>query len=127
LKLVDEYESNAFADGEHNTVYFDECNFILHCLQTDSVTIDKRQSLLYDHSHSPRPIHGEIKASREYLKKMCQLGFPNIQREFPDAFIKFLAASKQLSLNVLQQLLGRARSICPNGKLVFLMCVIPVI
>lgn len=79
-------------------------------------TIDKRQTLLYDHSFSPKPTHGEIKFSREYLKQMCRSGFPNIQREFPDSFVKFLSASKQLSLNTLQQLLNRAGSICTNGK-----------
>ena len=72
--------------------------------------------MLYDHSFSAKPTHGEIKFSREYLKQMCRLGFPNIQREFPDNFVKFLTASKQLSIGALQQLLNRAGSICANGK-----------
>lgn len=78
--------------------------------------IGARKTLLYDHSFSPKPTHNEIKISRDYLKQMCQLGFPNIQREFPDRFVKFLAASRQLSTKGLQQLLARAGSICSNGR-----------
>ena len=47
---------------------------------------------------------------------MCTLGFPNIQREFPDKFVKFLTASKQLSEKGLTQLLARAGGICKNGR-----------
>lgn len=75
-----------------------------------------RKSLIYDHSFSPKPTHHEIKVSREYLKQMCSLGFPNIQRDFPDRFVKFLAATRQLSTKGLQQLLARAAGICPSGR-----------
>ena len=78
--------------------------------------IEARKPLLYDHSFSPKPTHHEIKISREYLKQMCSLGFPNIQRDFPDKFVKFLEASKQLSLKGLQQLLQRSGAICTNGR-----------
>lgn len=78
--------------------------------------IESRKTLLYDHSFSPKPTHNEIKISRDYLKQMCALGFPNIQRDFPDRFVKFLAATKQLSTKGLQQLLARAAGICSNGR-----------
>lgn len=84
--------------------------------QPDESLIETRTSMLYDHSLSPKPTHNEIKISREYLKQMCALGFPNIQRDFPDKFVKFLEASKQLSSNGLQQLLARSAGICPNGR-----------
>lgn len=79
-------------------------------------SIETRKSLLYDHSFSPKPTHNEIKISREYLKQMCSLGFPNIQRDFPDRFVKFLAATKQLSIKGLQQLMARSAGICSNGR-----------
>lgn len=82
----------------------------------DESSIEARKSMVYDHSFSPKPTHNEIKVSREYLKQMCSLGFPNIQRDFPDRFVKFLAASKQLSIKGLQQLLARGMGICPNGR-----------
>lgn len=78
--------------------------------------IEIRKSMLYDHSFSPKPTHHEIKISREHLKQMCSLGFPNIQRDFPDHFVKFLAASKQLSVKGLQQLLARSAGICSSGR-----------
>lgn len=84
--------------------------------EASEFSIETRRSMLYDHSFSPKPTHNEIKISREYLKQMCHLGFPNIQRDFPDRFVKFLAATKQLSTRGLQQLLARAGGICSNGR-----------
>jgi hypothetical protein len=79
-------------------------------------SIESRKTLLYDHSFSPKPTHHEIKISREILKQMCSLGFPNIQRDFPDRFVRFLSATKQLSSKGLQQLLARANGICSSGR-----------
>lgn len=56
----------------------------------NTAEIERRKSLIYDHSLSPKPSHNEIKISREYLKKMCLQGFPNISRNWPDIFLKFL-------------------------------------
>uniref|UniRef100_A0A7G3AUB2 Putative lipoprotein n=1 Tax=Lutzomyia longipalpis TaxID=7200 RepID=A0A7G3AUB2_LUTLO len=78
--------------------------------------IERRSTLLFDHAPTAKPTHGEIKASREYLKEMCKLGFPDIQRDFPDILMKFLSNARLLSYNALQQLLARAGSICENGK-----------
>lgn len=61
-------------------------------------------------------MHNDIRLSREFLKKMCTLGFPNIQREFPDRFVKFLSATRQLSEKGLSQLFQRAGGICKNGR-----------
>lgn len=82
----------------------------------EDFSIEKRTSLIYDHSFSPKPTHNEIKISREYLKKMCALGFPNISRDWPEAFVKFLTAAKQLTAKGLQQLLARAKGVCANGR-----------
>lgn len=84
--------------------------------ETAEKSIEKRKSLLYDHSFSPKPTHHEIKVSREFLRQMCSLGFPNIQREFPDRFVKFLGATRHLSSRGLNQLLNRAHGICTNGR-----------
>lgn len=47
---------------------------------------------------------------------MCTLGFPNIQREFPDRFVKFLGATRHLNSKGLNLLLSRAHGICDNGR-----------
>lgn len=78
--------------------------------------VKKRSNLNYDHSFSPKPTHNEIKFSREYLKKMCSQGFPNISRDWPEAFVKFLTTSRQLSVKGLHQLLARAKGVCANGR-----------
>lgn len=82
----------------------------------DSYKIDKRSTLLFDHTPSPRVPHGEIKAARDFLVKMCELGFPDIQRGFPDVFASFLSTARLLTHTTLQQLLVRSSSICKNGK-----------
>lgn len=78
--------------------------------------VEKRKTLLYDHSFSPKPTHHEIRVSRDYLLQMCSHGFPNIQREFPEKFVKFLGATRHLSTRGLNQLMSRAHGICENGK-----------
>ncbi|GAB0088507.1 uncharacterized protein DMENIID0001_029540 [Sergentomyia squamirostris] len=82
----------------------------------DFLPITRRTNLLFDHRPTARPTHGEIKASREFLKQMCKLGFPDIQREFPDVLMKFFTNARLLNYNVLQELLARAESICDNGR-----------
>lgn len=78
--------------------------------------ITKRTTLLFDHTPTRKPTHDEIKASRDYLIQMCNLGFPDIQRDYPDKFSKFLSTTRLLTHSALTQLLARAGSICDNGK-----------
>ncbi|XP_050082628.1 uncharacterized protein LOC126569520 [Anopheles aquasalis] len=82
----------------------------------DELDIQQRSSLLYDHTPSLRESHDELKASRELLKQLCALGFPNIRRNFPDVFLNFLSAARTLSMNALHQLLFRSHSICESGR-----------
>ena len=85
---------------------------------TDENDIMRRSTLLFNHNPTPKPTHQEIKLSRELLKKMCSFGFPNIQRDFIDAFTQFLQAARFLSHEAMHELLMRAESICTNGKYV---------
>ncbi|XP_052864104.1 apolipophorins [Anopheles cruzii] len=82
----------------------------------EEIDIQRRSSLLYDHTPSLRESHDEIKASRDLLKHLCAFGFPNIKRDFPDVFLSFLSAARTLSMNALHQLLFRSGSICENGR-----------
>lgn len=84
----------------------------------EAQSVESRSTLLFNHAPSPKPTHGEIKASRDLLKQMCKLGFPDIQRDFIDVFSSFLTTAKLLSHQALQQLLARATSICESGKYV---------
>lgn len=78
--------------------------------------VTKRTQLLFDHTPTRKPTHDEIKAARDYLIQMCNLGFPDIQRDYPDKFSKFLSTARLLTYTALNQLLSRAESICSNGK-----------
>jgi len=78
--------------------------------------VERRSSLIFDHTPPVKPSHDEIKAARELLVEMCRVGFPNIQREFIDVFTSFLQSSKGLDYKTLTVLLQRSASICPQGK-----------
>ncbi|XP_055389464.1 uncharacterized protein LOC129618631 [Condylostylus longicornis] len=82
----------------------------------DENVIKRRSMLLFDHTPSLKPTHGEIRASRDLLKKICDLGFPNIQREFIETFTKFLETTRLLSYKALHQLLLRSVSVCESGN-----------
>lgn len=84
----------------------------------EETEIKTRSQLFFNHYPTPKPTHNEIKASRELLRQMCKLGFPDIQRDFIDAFTKFLQTARLLSHEALYQLLSRGISICENGKYV---------
>lgn len=87
----------------------------------DEKEIKTRSPLFFNHYPTPKPTHNEIKASRELLRQMCKLGFPDIQRDFIDVFTKFLQTARLLSHEALYQLLSRGISICENGK--YVQCV----
>ncbi|KAH8395625.1 hypothetical protein KR222_003717 [Zaprionus bogoriensis] len=78
--------------------------------------VERRSSLIFDHSPPVKPTHDEIKAARALLVEMCAAGFPNIQREFIDVFTSFLETSKSLDYKTLTVLLQRSESICSQGK-----------
>lgn len=82
----------------------------------DNNIVERRSTLLFDHTPSTKPTHTEIKLARDLLKEMCILGFPYIKRDFLNVFTNFLHTVKQLDYEALTQLLGRSTSICENGK-----------
>lgn len=83
---------------------------------TDPELVDRRATLVFDHTPPVKPTHDEIKAARELLVQMCAVGFPNIQREFIDVFTSFLQTSKSLNYKSLSVLLQRSASTCDQGK-----------
>ncbi|XP_031778090.1 uncharacterized protein LOC100118388 isoform X3 [Nasonia vitripennis] len=79
--------------------------------------LPRRGSLLYDHAKSPRTIYGELRASRDLLKTMCQLGTPlELRRNFGELFTSFVHSARMLDYQGLSQLLARARDICRTGR-----------
>lgn len=78
--------------------------------------VERRSTLLFDHTPSTKPTPTEIKLARDLLKEMCIRGFPYIKRNFLGVFTNFLHTIKQLDYEALTQLLGRSTSICEKGK-----------
>lgn len=90
--------------------------FINECWSTDPEVVERRATLVFDHTPAVKPSHDEIKAARELLVEMCRVGFPNIQREFIDVFTNFLQTSKSLDYKTLSVLLQRSASTCEQGR-----------
>ncbi|XP_066998183.2 uncharacterized protein Apoltp [Anabrus simplex] len=78
--------------------------------------ITRRESLLFDHDLTPKPVSGELKASRDLIKQMCRLNMDEVQQGFPDAFTKFIHTARLLSYPALTQVYTRAPSMCSTGR-----------
>ncbi|XP_017105517.3 uncharacterized protein Apoltp [Drosophila bipectinata] len=85
-------------------------------LEQNPELVDRRATLIFDHTPAVKPTHGEIKAARDLLVEMCAVGFPNIKREFIDVFTNFLQTAKSLDYKTLSTLLQRSASTCPQGR-----------
>ncbi|PNF37376.1 hypothetical protein B7P43_G17198, partial [Cryptotermes secundus] len=78
--------------------------------------VNRRSTLLFDHNQTPKPVSGELKASRDLIKAMCKLNVDDIQPEFPEVFTKFIHTARLLSYPALSQVYSRVTSICSTGK-----------
>ena len=76
----------------------------------------KRTSLLFDHSVTPKPTSGELKASRDLIKLLCQLNADDVQDGYAEAFTKFIQTARRLSYSALSLIYKRAGSICTTGR-----------
>ncbi|EDW03099.1 uncharacterized protein LOC6561417 [Drosophila grimshawi] len=94
----------------------EESYSISEFLEQNIEMVERRSSLIFDHTPSVKPSHDEIKAARDLLVQMCAVGFPNIQREFIEVFTNFLQTTKSLDYKTLTVLLQRSASTCPQGK-----------
>ncbi|KAJ3640007.1 hypothetical protein Zmor_003331 [Zophobas morio] len=82
----------------------------------EQLEISRRTSLLFDHVPSPKRTHGELRASRDLIKKMCKQSTDDVQIEFSDLFTKFIQTLRLLSYPSLSILYRHASTTCPTGK-----------
>ncbi|XP_054083621.1 apolipophorins [Zeugodacus cucurbitae] len=106
---ITKVESRLVLQGEENYNRGDFLN------EHDKI-VERRSTLLFDHTPSTKPTHTDIKLARDLLKEICFLGFPYIKRDFLNVFTNFLYTIKQLDYEALTQLLARSSSICEKGK-----------
>lgn len=77
----------------------------------------KRTNLLYDHSKSPKTVHGELRTSRDLLKSMCRHEtLEEVQQSFSELFTKFVHSARMLDYASLSQMFNRANSICKTSR-----------
>lgn len=81
--------------------------------------ITRRTSLIFDHIPTPKPTHGELKTSRDFIKKLCKQSTDDVQIEFSDLFTKFIQTLRILSYPALSVLYEHAGTTCPTGKYVY--------
>lgn len=115
-------QSGAVTESRTSLKLVEEFTFESTTTFNEKSEVTTRSTLLFNHYATSKPTHGEIKTSRDLLKQMCSLGFPDIQRDFIDVFTKFLQTTRLLSNTALHELLNRASSICrAKGK--YVQCV----
>lgn len=78
--------------------------------------VSRRTSLLFDHVPTPKPTSGELRASRDLIKKLCKLSADDVETEFSDLFTKFIHTLRHLSYTALSTLYLHADITCPTGR-----------
>lgn len=81
-------------------------------------SIERRESLFYNQVSTPKPTSGEMKTSRDLIKKLCKLSTDDVQTVFSDLFTKFIHTSRVLSYSALTILYEHSRTLCETGKYV---------
>lgn len=80
--------------------------------------IERRESLFYNQVSTPKPTSGEMKISRDLIKKLCKLSTDDDQTVFSEIFTKFIHTTRLLSYPALRALHQHARTLCESGKYV---------
>nr|XP_022900792.1 uncharacterized protein LOC111413892 [Onthophagus taurus] len=78
--------------------------------------IERRTPLSYDPVPTPKPTYGELKTSRDLIKKLCKLNADDVQIEFSDLFTKFIHTARILSYSSLSVFYEKTSSLCPSAK-----------
>lgn len=119
LRLVEESAYEDEIDPDYDDTFSREISDspISSNSSTKNLITAKRTSLLYDHSTSPRTVHGDLRSSRNLLKSMCTLGSTEeLQQRFSEMYTKLIHTSRLLDYPSMSQLLARANSICAGGR-----------
>lgn len=78
--------------------------------------VSRRTSLFFDHVSTPKPTSGELRSSRDLVKKLCKLSADDIQTKFSDLFTKFIHTLRALSYTALSTLYLHADATCSTGR-----------
>lgn len=78
--------------------------------------VSRRTSLRFDHVSTPKPTSGELKTSRDLIKKLCKLSADDVQSKFSDLFTKFIHTLRSLSYTALSTLYLHSDVTCATGR-----------
>lgn len=78
--------------------------------------VSRRTPLLFDHVPTPKPTSGELRSSRDLIKKLCKLSADDVQTKFSDLFTKFIHTLRVLSYTALSTLYLHADVTCSTGR-----------
>lgn len=80
------------------------------------VEISQRVDLSFDHTLQPKITQGELKISRDLIKKLCRRNKNDDHLDLSDIFSKFIRSLRLLSYPAFSALYGHSRATCPTGR-----------
>lgn len=83
------------------------------------VEISQRVDLNFDHTLQSKVTQGELKISRDLIKKLCRRNRNDDHLDLSDIFSKFIRSLRLLSYPAFSALYGHSRATCPTGRYVF--------
>ncbi|CAG9760349.1 unnamed protein product [Ceutorhynchus assimilis] len=76
----------------------------------------RRTNLKFDHSIPKQPTIGDLRITRDLIKKLCKESQHDSQSDFSDFFGKFIYGLRSLSYPALTSLYAHSGATCPSAK-----------
>lgn len=78
--------------------------------------ISRRTNLKFDHSIPKQPTNGDLKTTRDLIKKLCKESQLDSQSDFSDLFGKFIYGLRSLSYPALSSFYSHSTATCHTAK-----------
>ncbi|KAF7269539.1 hypothetical protein GWI33_017432 [Rhynchophorus ferrugineus] len=84
--------------------------------KNDPNEILRRTNLKFDYSMPKQPINGDLRTTRNLIKKLCKESQQDTPSSFSDLFGKFIYSLRSLSYPALSSIYSHSRMTCSNAK-----------
>lgn len=78
--------------------------------------ISTRTNLKFDHNILKQPANGDLRKTRDLIKKLCKESQHDLQSDFSDLFGKFIYGLRGLSYPALSSFYAHSGAACPSAK-----------
>ncbi|KAH1029523.1 hypothetical protein HUJ05_002749, partial [Dendroctonus ponderosae] len=78
--------------------------------------ISTRTNLKFDHNIPKQPANGDLRKTRDLIKKLCKESQHDLQSDFSDLFGKFIYGLRGLSYPALSSFYAHSGAACPSAK-----------